>query len=190
MNKDIAERKSIHFSNNVISGCFSLPRISIPVDAIETADGKLSFSMATHGGIIEVSSAGYNDRSRWNCRGTASALEAGGLIRSDWCPGLPGNNKSRQTVLFKSEGPRLILGNRRSTHISAPHIVIARVSTNKFVVEVAATKEQYDPITQAWDRGNQRWLDELQHQQKNKEQMENKREGREIQRVQTSPFSF
>ncbi|SFF04532.1 hypothetical protein [Nitrosomonas sp. Nm166] len=40
-------------NQNVINGCFKLPRISMPKDVEEDDDGCLSFNIAAHRGMIK-----------------------------------------------------------------------------------------------------------------------------------------
>lgn len=143
---------SITTDPNVISRRFGLPRISIPKDYAET-DGSITFKIKTHNGTIDVSSWGNY---KWECRGTVSALEAGGFLRPDWLPGLPGNNKTRQTVLFEADGPRLLYGNRCGKKKVCPYLVIKRISTNKFAVEVETTGDQAGQLSIVMDRYYQR----------------------------------
>jgi len=131
-----------------------MPRIEIPRNVVE-ADGSLAFKIETHDGVIEVS--GYN---RWRCRGTVAALVAGGLLRHDWVPGLPGNNKVRQTVAFEAYEPRLLCGLRRGQKTKSPHIVITRKSARLYEVEIPTTKEQSALIDAARKRFRQRCDDE------------------------------
>ncbi len=149
----MANTDSITTDSNVITGGFRLPRISIPKDVAEGDYGSLAFKIETSNGTIDVSSWGG---CKWQCRGTVSALEAGGFLRPDWCPGLPGNNKTRQTVLFETEGARLIYGNRAGKKMPAPFIVIKRESRNKFAVDVTATKEQEELLSQLQEKFWQR----------------------------------
>lgn len=109
----------------------------MPKDVVITACDDILFKIETPMGTIEV--CGY-----WNfkCTGNIPSLVAGGLIKPDWCPGLPGNNKTSQTVLFEAGGPSLIYGNRKSKSLPGPIIVIKRISANKFEVTVPPTNEQ------------------------------------------------
>lgn len=157
---------------NIISGCFKLPRIQIPMVFEEGDWGAISFEIKTSKGVIEVTSSGYK-QGTWKCRGNVPSLVAGGFIRPDWCPGLHGNNKTRQTVVFKNDIPWLIYGNHRGTALPHHSIVIFRISKNKFEVEVLATKEQREIISQSrkrWDERilNERLIKEQQEKTKNK----------------------
>ena len=146
-------------NHNVIGGCFKLPRIQVPKVFEEDDWGAISFGIKTSKGVIKVTSSGCQ-RGIWKCRGDIPSLVAGGFIQPDWCPGLHGNNKTRQTVVFKNDIPWLIYGNHRGTALPHPSIVIFRISKNKFEVEVLATKEQREIISQARKRCDQRMLNE------------------------------
>lgn len=183
----MADADSITTDSNVISRRFGLPRISIPKDYAET-DDSITFKIKTHNGTIEVSSCG---RCKWKCRGTVSALEAGGFLRADWCPGLPGNNKTRQTVLFAADGPQLVYGNRCGKIMASPFIVINRASTNKFIVEVRASEDQTELLSQVFDKYWQRRQENLQRAreiEKHAERRNSKEE--EYRRYYHSPSLF
>lgn len=185
----MADTDSIITNSNVISGCFRLPKVPIPANIVESADGRISFKIQTHNGEIDVT--GYGRRSKWKCTGNVSALVTAGFIRAEWCPGLPGNNKIRQTVLFEADGPRMVYGNRRGATMSAPFIVITRVSANKFVVEVPTTKEQDGLISQAMERGIQRMQDERRREESNRIQMKRRQDKDErYSRYYKSPSLF
>lgn len=180
----MASVDSITTDSNVISGCFRLPRISIPKDITEGEFGGVHFKIETCMGIIDVSSW---STVKLECRGTVSALEAGGFLRPDWCPGLPGNNKTQQTVLFGIDGPQLVLGNRAGKTMHLPFIVIKRASANKFIVDVKTTEDQARAISQAKEkykqqRDDNKKLDELIQILKEKEE--------QYQRYQHSPSLF
>lgn len=104
----MATADSITTNSKVISGCFGMPRISMPKDVEEITENsrhRLYFEIETHKGAIKASS--YSG-TYWTCLGTADALEAVGLLRPEWCPGLPGNGKTRQAVVFDADGARLV----------------------------------------------------------------------------------
>lgn len=80
-----------------------------------------------------------------HCRtveGSAAALEAYGLLKQEWLPGLPGNNAIRQTVVFAPSGTWLIHGNRRGSKLRYPFAVIVRTSSNRYIVEQNYTDEE------------------------------------------------
>lgn len=159
----MADADSITTDSSIIPGCFRLPRISVPKDIKEDAKGYFSFEIETHKGAITVSSySGY----KWECSGTISALEAGGFLRPEWCPGMPGNGKTRQTVLFEAAGTRLIFGNKNRKAMGAPYIVIVRTSKNKFIVEVRITDEQKELLSLATQKRDQRLAVERQREKK------------------------
>lgn len=183
----MANTDSITANSNIISRRFGLPRISIPKDYAET-DGSITFKIKTYNGTIDISSRG---RVKWECRGTVSALEAVGFLRADWCPGLPGNNKTRQTVLFEADGPQLVYGNRCGKIMASPFIVIERASTNNFIVEVRASEDQTELISQVHDKYWQRRKEGLQRAREIEEYAErrNAKEG-EYRRYYHSPSLF
>lgn len=158
----MANADSITTDPSVISGCFRLPRISVPKDIEEDAKGYFSFEIETHKGAITVSSYSGN---KWECSGTISALEAGGFLQPEWCPGLPGNSKTRQTVLFEAAGTRLIFGNKNRKTMGAPYIVIVRASKNKFIVEVRGTDVHKELLSQAIQKRDQRLANERQRKE-------------------------
>lgn len=116
------------------------PKITIPDHAAEDENrSRLVFDIQTWRGIVSV--MGYR---KWECTGSVDALAAAGLLLPEWVPGLPGNNKTRQTVAFEDGVPRLVYGNRRGTAMPRPLIVIEKISRHKYCVMIDATKEQYD----------------------------------------------
>lgn len=159
----MARADSITSDSNVISGCFRLPKISVPKDIEEDARGYFSFDIKTHKETIAVSSYSGD---QWECSGTVSALEAGGFLRAEWCPGLPGNGKTRQTVLFETAGPKLVFGNKYRKAMGFPYIVIVRASKNKFIVKVRGTDEQKELLSQAIQKRDQRLANERQRKEK------------------------
>lgn len=120
------------------SACWGMPRIEMPADATTNDSGYVAFELGTAEGPVHVQSY-WKD---WECRGTVAALVAGGLLRPEWCPGLPGNNKTRQQILFDSDGPRLLVGNTRGKKQTGARITVCRISARSFMVEVPATIEQ------------------------------------------------
>lgn len=161
----MADADSITTDSSVVSGCFRLPRIQIPNDIeeiSESARGDFYFEIRTHKGTIKATSYWGE---RWECLGTVDALEAAALLRPEWCPGLAGNNKTRQTVVFKDGMAWLIYGNRAGSNLKYPHIVIKRASANKFCVEVMVSKGQKEWLSPAVERRKQRAATKL--QQKN-----------------------
>ncbi len=145
----MAERDPITRITEPDSAPFRMPRVFIPADINQDDSGRVVFSMKTTAGPIQIKSHGKE----WHCRGTAAALVAGGFMRPEWCSGLPGNNKIRQTVLFDSIGPKLLL-ERRHARIKEAHITICRLSANTFIVEVPASLEQCNlvrDLCSAWD---------------------------------------
>lgn len=114
------------------------PSIAIPDDHQADEYGRLTFKLETARGGIQV----VCSRHGLKCIGNFDALTAYGLLRADWLPGIPGNNKLRQTVIFGADGPRLVLGNRRGSKIDSSHVVIVRESVHRYAVIVPLTAEQ------------------------------------------------
>lgn len=130
------------------------PRLTIPdVGSVETEKGTVEFSIPTASGSIMVTSWGWR---YWTCRGTADALADYGLLRGLWLPGLPGNGKTRQTVLFTPQGPQLRLGRRGGARLPDNRITIVRVSSQTYEVEVPMTAEQAARVEQVWTRHSER----------------------------------
>jgi hypothetical protein len=74
------------------------------------------------------------------------------LLRPEWCPGLPGNNKTHQQVLFDSDGPHLLVGNTRGKKQPGAHITVRRISARSFMVEVPATLDQQKRLEEFHER--------------------------------------
>lgn len=165
----MANADSITTDPKIISGRFGLPKISIPEDITEDANGYFSFIIETDKGAIVVSS--YSGH-KWVCSGTVYALEAGGFLRHEWCPGIPGNGKIRQTVLFEAAGPRLVFGNKNRKNMGSPFIVIVRASKNKFEVELMGTNKQIELLSLARQKRDQRGVAERQIKNQIEEQNE------------------
>lgn len=131
------------------------PRVTIPdVGVAEGKYGQLIFTIGTHQGPISVESRGAT--SRWRCRGTAAALIEQGLTDPVWLPGLHGNNKTRQSVLFGPDGPRLLHGNRKGRKLDGEIVTVIRESKNAFTAEIPATPEQATRIESLYDSWRER----------------------------------
>lgn len=138
-------------------GISSVPRIAVPdIGVTESEYGRPAFTVRTPFGPISVEAFERSRNTLWRCRGSAESLAAHGLLRLDWLPGLPGNNKSSQTVFFGDDGPELYRGNRCGRKFDDEFITIKRMSRTTYVVEVPATTEQSQNIKLAdaawWDR--------------------------------------
>ncbi len=127
---------------------WGMPRIEMPADVTMDDRGYIGFKLGTAEGPVHVRAYWKT----WECRGTVAALVAGGLLRPEWCPGLPGNNKTRQQVLFDSDGPRLLLGNTRGKKQQGAHITVCRISARSFMVEVLATFGQQKRLEEFHER--------------------------------------
>lgn len=103
-----------------------MPTIDIP------SDDELIFDEYRYGCFdIETSAGPIHCKLTWwhiECTGSIQALSAYGLLRDEWMPGLPGNNKTRQAVLFTENGPALAIGrfsrNKYSAHFSTLTVVL------------------------------------------------------------------
>lgn len=114
---------------------FTLPTITIPDHWKLGRYGWLTFDISTSAGPIKVESGGY----RFHCTGSAEALVEHRLIKPEWLPGLPGNNKISQRIVFGEDGPVLLVGNRGPQETD---MAIQRQSRNKYCVSVPVTPEQ------------------------------------------------
>ena len=94
---------------------FGMPTLTIPKD-FQLGKYDFQFWIETPEGRVLVRA--YRD---FCCKGTAKALEAAGLIEASWLPGIPGNNATRQTVIFEEGVSRLRHG-RSTAKVNAPHI--------------------------------------------------------------------
>lgn len=121
------------------------PVLAIPDIGVEEHDNALRFRIVTTRGRVDVE--GRLDT--WYCVGSAESLAAARLVETTWLPGSPGNNKTRQTVVFGDDGPVLYRGNPRGRSLGAC-IRIARVSAGKFQVEIPATAEQIPILKDRW----------------------------------------
>ncbi|MDQ1315836.1 MAG: hypothetical protein QG662_1945, partial [Pseudomonadota bacterium] len=128
-----------HSTLATIARCISgVPRIVVPdIGVTETESGRLAFTVQTPFEPISIEASGCEHNTFWRCRGSAESLAAHGLLRLDWLPGLPGNNKTSQTVFFGGDGPELFRGNRRGgKFFDVEFITIKRVSSATYAVEV------------------------------------------------------
>ena len=127
---------------NPIPSVTGLPAVSIPKDFQVDKWGGVTFDIQTIDGSIQINSG----RLGLECKGTFAALAAHGLLQADWLPGIPGNNKISQRVIFDEDGPRLLNGNLRGTKISHSFIVIKRLSKQRYSVVIPQTDEQNEFI--------------------------------------------
>ena len=155
-----------HSTLATIERCISgVPRIVVPdIGVTESEYGLPVFTVRTPSGTISVEASSYGN-GLWRCRGRAESLAAHGLLRPDWLPGLPGNNKVSQTFFFGDDGPELFRGNRCGRKFDAEFITIKRVSRTTFLVEVPATTEQSKDIKLAADA----WIDRHVHERQARE---------------------
>jgi hypothetical protein len=128
-------------TTNGMALIISLPTVSIPQNYQRNKSGSLIFQVETAEGSIQIEAWRFG----FSCKGTAAALAAYGLLQTDWLPGIPGNNLTRQSVAFEEGVPRL-LKSRGGARYTVPHIVITRLSRCKYGVRVPTTKEQQEFI--------------------------------------------
>jgi hypothetical protein len=135
----MAVEKTITQSAEIVALPVGMPRVEMPLDAAPSDDFRyIVFVLDTPAGPVHVKAYWWE----FECRGEAPALIAAGLTRAEWLPGLPGNQKTRQQVLFDSTGPRLHVGRGLGKKQTQPHITVCRCSSRTFVVEVPATPDQ------------------------------------------------
>lgn len=147
----------------------TVPQVTIPeIGVSEGRYGALVFQIQTRKGRIEVSSSHCaGGGAIWECRGSAEALADLGLIKLAWLPGLPGNNKVRQTVLFGADGAQLVRGNRRGRKLDGEVVTVVRVNRDTFIAAIPATPEQAGRIAVQFDE----WKARL--SEANKDRMDN-----------------
>lgn len=104
---------------------FKCPVVIIPEDAMLSEYGNLEFTIPTPEGAVSVH--WYHPDSVF-CRGNLAALVKAGLMLPHWAPGLPGNNKISQRVVFDEEYPRLIICSKGGRPFNDPHMTIIRKS--------------------------------------------------------------
>ncbi len=121
-------------------GHLAFPEITIPNEYSDDRWGGVSFNLDSGVGNIRVTSSFYRDGFR--CTGSLSALEAAGMLSPEWRPGVDGNNKSTQSVVYSKIGPILIFGNQRSNPIPFPHLRVIGKSETSLTVEIPATEKQ------------------------------------------------
>lgn len=118
-----------------------IPSIEIPAEEQIIFDerGWPTFSIKTDSGPITCRPTWWNIE----CSGSAEALTSYGLFCQEWMPGLPGNNKVRQSVVFTESGPALAVGRFARNQHSTPtkYLVVIRKGS-RAVVELPITPEQ------------------------------------------------
>lgn len=118
----------------------TLPQIDIPKDCRLGKHGWVTFEIISSYGNVEVTAL----QRRIDCSGTYHALAAHGLLRAEWLPGMPGNNKVQQRVVFDKDGPRLIAGNLRGTRVPEEILTIQKVSRDRYAVVFPPTDAQQE----------------------------------------------
>lgn len=113
-----------------------IPVLTIPDIGVEEHGYALRFRIANLHGVIHVE--GRHDK--WHCTGRAEALSGAGLIDMAWLPGMPGNNKVSQTVVFGDGVAAPYRGNPRGRNLNC--IRIMRAPGHRFEVEIPATPGQ------------------------------------------------
>jgi hypothetical protein len=142
-----------------------MPSVSIPANFKTDRRGFVNFTIPTDAG--QVSAYAY-----WKSievKGSAVQLLLLRLLRPEWLPGVPGNGKTMQTVVFEPTGPRLLCS--KGSRQQLPHIVIKRISRISYSVKIPATDSQIALI--------QRASDEFDEQKKRDEQEKAKLEWRQ-----------
>ena len=122
---------------------FPMPKIELP-QQLDVPEGNYSwpiFKIETAKGVVRITCWPGS----FDCFGTADALQEARLVSAEWLPGLPGNNKTRQTILFTENGPCLSIG-KSPSYCNSPtlrhsYICVIRKG-KKYSVEVATTSEQ------------------------------------------------
>lgn len=124
---------------------FSMPKIELP-NALEIPEGKdcPTIKIETPEGALRIDCyPGW-----FECFGTADALAEAGFLSLEWLPGLPGNNKTQQKVLFTDNGPCLVIGHSPSFYKQGtrPRCITVSRRGKKFVVQVPTTEDQEQRI--------------------------------------------
>lgn len=117
-----------------------MPVLSLPAQLTAGKHSLVRFTLETAAGPITVKSWWITT---WYCQGSADALIAYGLLRPDWLPGAPGNNKINQRVRFGASGPELLHG-RHGKCEKESCLDITRRSQKTYRVALPATPEQVD----------------------------------------------
>lgn len=116
---------------------FTPVRPTLPPPEQITSDGVTrKFSIRTEKGVVHV--AKFHE---WQLRGHPEALEAFGVIKLDWLPGLPGNMKTHQIVVFAPDG-RALMGAWPGKRPNLPSLSIEKASRTTFRVRLPLTSEE------------------------------------------------
>lgn len=142
------------FSRCRILPGFKLREVVVPTSGVTVDEnGYRSFELQTQKGTIKV-------EVWWDglhCRGHKDALRDYGLVSEDCLPGVLGNNKARQIVLFLPDG-QIALGKWQGKRpVGYPSLSIARHSSQTFTVTIPFTtdaKEEFDQFSEAWLEAN------------------------------------
>ncbi len=128
-----------------------LPSIDIPDDDQITFVDKFSpsFSVETPSGTIQC----LVTWSSIECTGQEDALSTYGLFSPEWMPGLSGNNKTRQTVIFTGEGPALAVGRfaRNQNSSALPYLVVVRRG-KRVIIEIPLKPDQKEWLQATRDK--------------------------------------
>ncbi len=148
---------------------FTIPRLQMPADLKpDSREWCGIFTIETPKGYVRVRA--YR---KFECFGTAEALEAAGLLHPSWLPGLPGNNKSKQTILFTREGPCFVLGrptapfHENNEEVKNRFITICKTG-KKFAVEIRPTEAQKERLNAFIDKLDRK-RNEAREKEKNRE---------------------
>lgn len=133
----------------------AIPVINIPPFGLEEDEhGYLRFNITSTSGAVEVSAYGTRN---FHCLGTAEALTELGLIEPAWLPGLPGNNKVSQTVIFGDGGPSLRIGHKGHPAKSlGPYVYVQKSGKNRFMVCIPTSPAQAQVIDDRYKRWSER----------------------------------
>lgn len=123
-----------------------IPVLTIPDTGVEEHGYELRFRIANLHGVIDVK----GHHAKWYCIGRAEALSEAGLIDMAWRPGVPGNNKVSQTVVFSDGVAAPYRGNPRGRRDLGSYIRIIRIPGHRFEVEIPATPGQAERIKAVW----------------------------------------
>lgn len=137
-----------------------IPVLTIPDIGVEEHGYALRFRIATAEGVIDVEGR----HTKWRCTGCAEALSEARLIDIAWLPGVQGNNKVSQTVVFSDGVAAPYRGNPKGRNLGN-HIRIKRVSSHRFEVEIPPTNEQAEKLKDLWWQECDRLIEDRQRRQ-------------------------
>lgn len=148
----MADKKPTTYSAEIVAAPFGMPRVAMPQEVSVSEYGMVTFLLTTPAGPVDVLAF----RDSFDCRGTVAALIAAGFAQAGWFPGLPGNQKTCQKVVFDSSGPKLLVGKLQGKRQTQPHIVVSRRTNRAFTVKIPATPEQHTRLEMLRDQSASR----------------------------------